>query len=135
LIAFGGINLTQKYNGFMGNAIATAYPEYEWLQWKFSKNDFWEDPKNHRKFLDWVAQRLKIKSFEDWYKLSQKVRNSIEFLFKKLRIFTTQEVVPHSTFITTDLPQKCLKLYSQNMNGYHGDLDVPHKIIGMTKRT
>ena len=49
--------------------------EFTWLPWKFGNvpSNYWSDIQNHRKYLDWVAKELNIKSFPDWYKVSLKV--------------------------------------------------------------
>jgi hypothetical protein len=63
--------------------LSTVYPEYEWLPWKFvrSQNQFWNDPKNQRKFMDWAGKQLQIKEMSDWYKVTQKVKiNYCKFL-------------------------------------------------------
>ena len=55
--------------------LATAYPEYEWLPWKFSEKPkhLWQDEGNKRKFIEWIATQLNIKDESDWYKVSTKV--------------------------------------------------------------
>jgi hypothetical protein len=67
--------LGNKYNGSPLLLLSTLYPEYEWLPWKFSKcpNNFFDDLKNQRKFMDWAAQTMKIKEMSDWYKVTAKV--------------------------------------------------------------
>ena len=51
------------------------FPEYDWLAWKFSQTPrhYWSDIKNQRKYLNWLATILNIKSKDDWYKLSVEV--------------------------------------------------------------
>jgi hypothetical protein len=61
--------------------VSKAYPEYEWLPWKFSQvpKEFWGDIQNQKNFVDWVGKKLKYNKKEDWYKLSKEVifrRNS-----------------------------------------------------------
>jgi hypothetical protein len=52
-----------------------VFSEQEWLPWKFtvSPNGYWDDLKNHRKFLDWAEKQLNIKEKSDWYKISKTV--------------------------------------------------------------
>ena len=58
--------------------VTTAYPEYEWLPWKFVRcpNSYWDDEKNQRKFMEWAGKELGIKEMSDWYKISNQVRHS-----------------------------------------------------------
>jgi hypothetical protein len=81
--------------------LSTLYPDYNWLPWKFSKVPFnyWQDLKNHRKFLDWAATQLNVKEMSDWYKISQKVNKNHKnhFFIQKGNIFNcwrwfTQEI-------------------------------------------
>jgi hypothetical protein len=55
--------------------LATVYPNYEWLPWKFDRVSvgFWDDIANNRMFLDWAAKQLKIKNFTDWYQITRRV--------------------------------------------------------------
>jgi hypothetical protein len=57
-------------------ALAAVYSDYEWLPWKFSfcPNNFWDDVKNHRKFLDWAAKQLNVNEYGDWYRVTANVR-------------------------------------------------------------
>ncbi len=45
-----------------------VYPEYDWIPWKFKQvpRGFWADEKNHRKFFDWLAKELNMKTLQDW---------------------------------------------------------------------
>lgn len=49
-----------------------VYPDYNWQLWKFSRcpKSFWEDVKNQRNFMDWIAQQKNFTSMDDWYKLT-----------------------------------------------------------------
>jgi hypothetical protein len=70
----GGLLKGPKYNGSPSLLISTAFPEHEWLPWKFDQvpKRFWDDSKNQRKFLDWVAKELNVKDHNDWYKVTHK---------------------------------------------------------------
>ena len=69
--------------------ITDIYQDYDWLPWKFNRLsiDFWKDDKFARRYLDWLANELNIKSMDDWYNISIKVTiyyliiNSFYFLF------------------------------------------------------
>ncbi|MCP4661704.1 MAG: hypothetical protein GY856_40400 [bacterium] len=45
---------------------------YDWKEWFFnvSPRGFWHDPKNVRRFLDWLGEELGFQSMEDWYQLT-----------------------------------------------------------------
>src|SRR5689334_11130136 len=55
-----------------------AYPEYEWLPWKFDQcpDGFWNDIKNVRKYMDWAGKELGVKEMSDWYNISRLVKNN-----------------------------------------------------------
>jgi hypothetical protein len=61
--------------------LSTVYPEYDWLPWKFVKcpHDYWDDLKNQRKFMDWVATQLNIKEMSDWYNVASQVSRIIGY--------------------------------------------------------
>ena len=63
--------------------LSAAFPEYEWLPWKFNKcpRNFWDDLKNQRKFMDWAGKELGIKEMSDWYKVMEKVEKSVWLLW------------------------------------------------------
>ena len=63
--------------------ITTTFPNYNWLPWKFNHTPkgFWSDRNNIKEYMNWLGQKLNIKSMEDWYKVSSKVK-----LLSKLKI-------------------------------------------------
>ena len=75
LSELGGTSLLQKYNNSLPALLSTMFPGFEWLPWKFFKcpQNYWDDMKNQRKFMDWVVLELKIKEPKDWYTVSSKV--------------------------------------------------------------
>ena len=62
------------------NLIKSAYPNYNWLPWKFKyiPQDFWNDKNNTNEYVDWLSKKLNIKSMEDWYKYSTRVNSTIK---------------------------------------------------------
>ena len=56
----------------------SEFPEYEWLPWKFNTvpKGFWDDRANIDKYMSWLSKELNIKTIEDWYNVTQKVRES-----------------------------------------------------------
>jgi hypothetical protein len=71
--------LKNKYESSVHLLLAAVYPEYDWLPWKFCRcnEKYWDDPKNHKKFLDWAGKQLNIKEMSDWYKVIQKVNKIV----------------------------------------------------------
>jgi hypothetical protein len=62
------------------NALVVAVGVYliyrtqvEWMPWKFKgvAKNYWADVANQRKFMDWVAKELKLKSVDDWRAVSR----------------------------------------------------------------
>jgi hypothetical protein len=70
----GGANLIRQHNHSTSTLLSTVYPDYNWLPWKFDKcpNFYWNDFNNHKKFIEWAAQQLKIKEMSDWYNVTVK---------------------------------------------------------------
>ena len=64
-----------KYDGSISKFLATIYPDYKWLPWKFHScpHNFWSDIKNQRWFMDWAGKQLGLKDMADWYKVTGKV--------------------------------------------------------------
>ena len=53
--------------------MSTAYPDYEWLPWKFPfvNRNFWDDVENQKKWIIWAGKELKIKELSDWYNVKR----------------------------------------------------------------
>jgi hypothetical protein len=68
----GGSHLLKQHNGSVLKLLEAYYPQYEWKQWQFSSipMHFWNDTKNHRKYMDWLTTQLGIHKKEDWYDVS-----------------------------------------------------------------
>jgi hypothetical protein len=61
----------------MYSMLSAAFPEHEWLPWKFdTRKEFWGDLKNQRKFMDWISGQLNVREPNDWYSVGQKVRKN-----------------------------------------------------------
>ncbi len=54
------------------------FPDYKWMEWKFGQcpRGFWQVSNNRKRFLDWAAIELKVTQPSDWYKITQKVKDS-----------------------------------------------------------
>ncbi len=55
-------------------AVKECFPEYDWKEWCFHccPRAFWHDPKNHRRYMDWLAKELGITSPEGWYHVTNR---------------------------------------------------------------
>ena len=68
-------DLFKKYHDSPYQLLSAAYPDYEWLPWKFnpSPKHFWSDVNNQMKFIKWLSNQLKLSSMDDWYNVTIKV--------------------------------------------------------------
>ena len=59
------------------NLIKSVFPNYQWLPWKFNQTPkgFWNDANNTKEYMDWLSNKLNIKTMEDWYKVTQEVKS------------------------------------------------------------
>ena len=71
-----GNTLLQFHSGSMINMIKSVYPNYKWLPWKFNHTSkgYWKDENNIKEYMNWLSEQLKIKTMEDWYKVSSEVK-------------------------------------------------------------
>ena len=44
-----------------------------WLQQKKVPNGYWKVKENQLQYMNWLSQKLNIKTMEDWYNVSQEV--------------------------------------------------------------
>ena len=73
---YGSGLVAHKYNGSPYLLLKTVYPDYDWLPWKFHSGvpqNYWEDIENHKKYVFWLKDTLKIKSMEEWYTISYEI--------------------------------------------------------------
>ena len=78
----GAITLLDNYyNSSLLKLLQTHFPNFDWLPWKFGKvpNNYWNDKKNVKKYLENVKNELKIDKMQDWYKITVKVEISVKF--------------------------------------------------------
>jgi len=72
---YNGGGLLWHYNGSHLHMLSDNYPEYNWLPWLFegaAPNNYWNDPVNVKRYLEWLFNRLGCKSESDWYSKSWK---------------------------------------------------------------
>ena len=70
----GGWKLVNLYDNSHIKLIMSIYNEYDWLPWKFNSvpKGYWEDKQNQLKYMNWLANEIKIKTMEDWYNVNVK---------------------------------------------------------------
>jgi hypothetical protein len=73
--AIGGTGIISRYKWSNYQMLSTLYPKFEWLPWRFDKcpNNYWENLKNQRQFIEWAGKELGVKDMNDWYKVTHKV--------------------------------------------------------------
>jgi len=66
----GGSNL-HVIHGTLVNILRFALPEFEWLEWKFSRvpRKYWQELNNRKKYLRWLGNELGFQNPEDWYRI------------------------------------------------------------------
>ena len=72
----GATLIIKQYNGSFINLIQNVCPNYKWLPWKFKQasKGYWNDENNIKEYMNWLSEKLNIKTMEDWYKITQKVK-------------------------------------------------------------
>lgn len=68
----GGI--IHYFKGSIRAILKDAYPEYEWLPWKFhsTTRGFWKDRENRIWYLKWLGKKLTFSNPEHWYKIKRR---------------------------------------------------------------
>jgi len=69
----GGYGLLQRdYNSSVIRFVKKIFPEYEWLEWKFTQTSkkYFDDPKNRKIFAVWLGRKLGYTRIEHWYQIS-----------------------------------------------------------------
>lgn len=69
IIQTGGDRAIQKYGGKLHKSLEMAYPEHKWMPWLFETHShgYLTHPDVQRKFLDWIGEKLDIKTQQQWY--------------------------------------------------------------------
>ena len=64
-----------KYNSSPFVLLKSAYPDFNWEPWRFTKSvaNWHSDTKLMKKFMESAGQQLGVKEMADWYKITQKV--------------------------------------------------------------
>jgi hypothetical protein len=74
-VDIGGLALLNRYNYSFMRLLSHLFPEHEWSREKFDKTNenYLDDLKNQRKFVEWAAIQLGILEMSDWNRVSYKV--------------------------------------------------------------
>ncbi len=64
-----GGGLLHLYRASAIAAIKECFPNQEWHEWLFRQAPlhFWQDKRNHRRYMDWLGKQLGFRRPEDWY--------------------------------------------------------------------
>lgn len=70
-----GVQCLSKYNNSPTQFLRTIYPDYEWLEWKFTQTskNFWNDIENHKKYTEWLGNKLGYTEKEHWYNITYNI--------------------------------------------------------------
>ena len=93
--SIGGSALIDIYGGSLFKLLSAIYTDYEWLPWRFSQQNYFENLENQKKFLCWVELQLKISEKKDWYNVKGKV-----YHIYKNKILMYQEVKVMGSLLT-----------------------------------
>jgi hypothetical protein len=65
----GGGLLESHWNSSAIGAVKECFPDYDWKDWLFrcAPRHFWQDTRNHRRYMKWLGQELGIRRPSDWY--------------------------------------------------------------------
>ncbi len=63
-----GLQLTKRHIGSVASIVMTLIPRREWHEWKFTRvpPGFWKDPKNIRRYVEWLGRQLRCRHPHDW---------------------------------------------------------------------
>ncbi len=67
----GGMPLLQLFDYSLLSLLQSVYPRYDWIPWQFKvlPHGIWKDEQNIRKYFEWLAPKLNIKRYDDWYRV------------------------------------------------------------------
>ena len=63
--------LKNQYDGSIFKLVSSVFKEHFWISWKFRNMDLGLDQNQRFKFVEWLRKELKIRNFNDWYRVSQ----------------------------------------------------------------
>eukprot|EP01125_Pyxidicula_operculata_P011832 TRINITY_DN3871_c0_g1_i1.p1 TRINITY_DN3871_c0_g1~~TRINITY_DN3871_c0_g1_i1.p1 ORF type:complete len:468 (+),score=35.99 TRINITY_DN3871_c0_g1_i1:69-1472(+) len=72
VIKYRGHFMVEKY-GSLYDILKAHYPSHTWYPWMFKKlsNGYWNNRENRIQYLEYLKEKLNIKSPEDWYNIEE----------------------------------------------------------------
>ncbi len=69
----GGGMLWTAYKDSPYAAICDCFPRRKWRAWLFTSTPqrYWRDPANRREYMDWLGKQMKLKSDDDWHRVTK----------------------------------------------------------------
>mmetsp|Transcript_3386 Transcript_3386/g.4649 ORF Transcript_3386/g.4649 Transcript_3386/m.4649 type:complete len:383 (+) Transcript_3386:107-1255(+) len=69
----GGSGLLRIFNNSTYRALKEAYPEHNWVPWKFSTlPQQWTSDVNDSALITFISEKLHVSTLQDWYRVSDK---------------------------------------------------------------
>ena len=71
-----GDGLLSYYNSSPIQFVKAMFPGYPWLEWKFANgvgSETWLDIENHKRYVNWLGDKLGYETVKDWYKITGKL--------------------------------------------------------------
>lgn len=70
----GGGLLAHYWNSSIVFGVQDTFREYDWKEWLFKScpRTFWNNRRNHRRYMKWLGEQLGIRRPSDWYKVSNR---------------------------------------------------------------
>jgi len=68
-----GFHCLTYYHCCPAMAVMDLYPKHPWKEWLFPRvpTNFWRQPENQRRYMDWLGKRLGFRRPEDWHRVRQ----------------------------------------------------------------
>jgi hypothetical protein len=68
-----GDSLLRAYGSSPSTVLENIFPDYSWLPWKFpqGKRGLWDTVESHKKYMDWLGEKLGYTCNEDWYQVTR----------------------------------------------------------------
>lgn len=68
----GGKTMLHRYNNSPSALLQSTYPQYPWKAWLFEHVPvgYWQNTVNRFQYLNWLANELDLKNWEDWYSIN-----------------------------------------------------------------
>jgi hypothetical protein len=90
-----GSFLADFYSHSLARALKMAFPEHDWLEWKFEvlPPRFFEQEGNAKRFCEYAASHLNINKLNDWERVT---REQVEQILGCVSDHETQNKMPKS---------------------------------------